>query len=141
VNRPAWAAFSPATGALTGTPGPGDVATYSNIAISVNDGQSMATLQPFAVTVDAMGLGSATLSWNAPTSNVDGSPLLDLAGYRIHWGQQSGAYTDSVTVMNPGITIYVLENLSSGTYYFATTSLRSNGLESAFSNEGSKTIP
>jgi len=138
TNRPAWAIFNSATGTVTGSPSAADIATYANITISVSDGIATTSLAPFAITVDAIALGAATLSWEAPTTNVDGSPLLDLAGYRIHWGQQSGNYSNSITVMNPGITAYVVENLASGTYYFAVTALRSNGLESTFSNEGSK---
>jgi len=32
--------------------------------------------------VNAISLGSVTLNWTPPTENEDGSPLMDLAGYR-----------------------------------------------------------
>ena len=35
-----------------------------------------------------------TLTWNAPTTNIDGSPLTDLAGYKVYHSQASGVYTD-----------------------------------------------
>ncbi|MND05785.1 hypothetical protein D3C83_267820 [compost metagenome] len=53
----------------------------------------------------------------------------------------SGNYPNEVTINNPGVTTYIVDNLGSGTYYFVTTAINSQGLESAFSNEASKTIP
>jgi len=100
------------------------------------------SLAAFSIDVMAIATGSATLSWAAPTQNSDGSPLLDLAGYKVYWGTSSGNYTNSVTLNGAGMTTYVVENLLSGTtYYFAVTSFNSDGLESDFSNEASKTIP
>ena len=81
------------------------------------------------------------MSWLPPTQNTDGSPLTDLAGYKIYWGQSQRDYSNSVTLNNPGLASYIVEQLTSGRWYFATTSFNSHGVESAFSNEGSKTIP
>src|ERR1700693_3523611 len=33
--------------------------------------------------------GTATLTWTAPTTNVDGTPLTDLTGYRIYFSQSA----------------------------------------------------
>lgn len=140
-NRPAWAAFDSSTGALQGTPSAAHVGTYSNIEIRVSDGTSTASLTAFSITVQPVALGSATLSWQAPTANVDGSPLVDLAGYKIYWGTSSGNYANTITINNPGLTTYVVDNLTSGTYYFATSAFNAKGAESALSNETSKTIP
>ena len=43
-------------------------------------------------------------------------------------------------VTNPGLTSYVLQNLSPATWYFAVQAYRVNGTESALSNIASKTI-
>ena len=88
----------------------------------------------------AVATGSATLSWNPPTTNTDGSPLTNLAGYKVYWGTSQGSYPNSVTLMNPGLTSYVVENLAPGTYFFVATALNSISAESAFSAAGSKTI-
>jgi hypothetical protein len=141
ANKPAWASFNTSTGALQGTPSAGDVGNYSNITISVSDGSASASLPTFSLTVDAIAMGSATLSWVAPAQNVDGSPLNDLAGYKLYWGTSPGVYTDSVTLNNPGITTYLVENLGSGTHYFAARAFNAADEESALSNETSKTIP
>jgi hypothetical protein len=140
TNAPSWATFSTTTGRLQGTPGAGQVGTYSNIVIRVSDGTASASLPAFAITVLAVANGSATLSWTPPTTNTDGSALTNLAGYRVRWGPAAGNYTNSVTLNNAGLTSYVLGNLAPGTYYFVVTALSSTGAESQFSNVASKTI-
>ena len=140
TNKPAWAAFDTATGRLSGTPQAGDVGTYADIAISVSDGQASASLAAFTITVDAISLGSVTLSWTPPTENTDGTALTDLAGYRIYWGTSSGSYPNSVTIDNPGVTTYVVENLSPGTYEFVATSYNASGVESDYSAPATKTV-
>ncbi|MGM8228518.1 putative Ig domain-containing protein, partial [Cellvibrio sp. ARAG 10.3] len=54
TNRPAWASFDTTTGTLSGTPGGGDVTTFSNITIRVTDsGGLFANRGPFNITVTA----------------------------------------------------------------------------------------
>ena len=107
-----------------------DVATYANIVISVSDGRATARLPAFSLTVQAYSFGSVTVSWTPPTQNTDGTALTNLAGYRLYWGRQPTNYTNSIGIMNPGISAYVVENLASGTYYFAATAINSSGVES-----------
>lgn len=140
ANKPAWASFSTSTGRLSGTPGPGDVGNYGNIRISVSDGKLTASLAPFAIAVVGVASGSATLTWQPPTSRADGSTLTNLAGYKVLWGTSRGNYSSSVRLTNAGITRYVVENLAPATYYFAVVAIDANGLESRPSNEASKTI-
>jgi hypothetical protein len=141
-GAPQWATFSPATGRLSGTPTSADVGTTPNIVVQVSNGQSAAALAPFAITVAAAGSsgGSANLSWVAPTENTDGSVLTDLGGYVIHYGTTSKNYTTSITVANPSLTRYVVEDLPAGTYYFSMTSTATNGAQSGNSVEASVTI-
>src|SRR3990167_1890015 len=64
--------------------------------------------------------GTATLSWDPPTTNVDGSPLTGLSGYKVYYGTVSGNYTQTINVGN--VTTYIAANLTDGlTYYFAVT--------------------
>ncbi|HET7609784.1 MAG TPA: putative Ig domain-containing protein, partial [Gammaproteobacteria bacterium] len=139
-SKPSWATFDSATGRLQGTPAPADVGTTANVVISVSDGSASASLPAFSVAVQAVATGSATLTWLPPTTNTDGTPLTNLAGYRIYWGTSPGNYSSSATVMSPGITSYVVESLTPNTYYFAVKALNSAGAESVFSNVASKTI-
>ncbi|MEW6417445.1 MAG: DNRLRE domain-containing protein [Nitrospirota bacterium] len=82
--------------------------------------------------------GQATLSWDPPTTNADGTPLLDLAGYNVYYGNTSSNYSQIIDVGN--ITTYTVASLNDGTYYFAVTAYDTSGNESEYSNEVSKTI-
>lgn len=137
---PDWASFNESNGALSGTPGDADIGTYSNITIAVSDGGPEVFLQPFSITVQAISLGSVTLNWHAPTQNEDGSTLTDLAGYRIYWGTDPGIYTDSVTIDNPSVTTYLVDNLSAGQYEFVATSFNASGVESRYSDPATKVV-
>lgn len=139
-NKPTWASFDSATGRLYGTPGAGTSGSYSNIVISVSDGKAQASLSGYTLTVQQVGTGSATLSWNPPTQNTDGSPLTDLAGYKIYYGKSSTNLDKVVTIASAGITRYVVDNLTSATWYFSMTSYNSTGVESSRSTAVSKTI-
>ncbi len=81
---------------------------------------------------------SATLSWSAPATNTDGTPLTDLAGYYVYTGLASRTYTSKFNVGL--VTTYTVTSLPTGTSYFAVTAYNSVGTESAYSNEVSKYI-
>jgi len=140
TNKPAWAGFNSSNGRLSGTPTAGDVGTYSGIAISVSDGTDSASLGPFSITVAAVQTGTATLSWTAPTLNEDGSPLTNLAGYRIYYGMVSNNLDNTLDIPNAGLTTAVVENLSPATWYFAVKAYNTSNVESSYSNVASKTI-
>jgi Putative Ig domain len=131
ANKPEWASFNAATGRLFGEPGPSDIGKYSNIQITVSDGVASTTLPAFNITVNHVGIGSVTLSWMPPTQNADGSPLTDLAGYRIYVGRSPRNFTRVIALTNPGLTAYVVEDLGRASWHFAMTSVNSSGRESA----------
>lgn len=93
------------------------------------------------------GLGMVTvqvvdkiLRWQAPTENVDGTALTDLAGYVIYWGTTSRSYTGSHTINSPSVTEWEA-TMPAGTYYFAMTAFDAENNESGYSNEVLKIIP
>jgi hypothetical protein len=86
------------------------------------------------------GTSNVTLQWSPPTENTDGTALTNLVGYKIHYGTASQTYTDEVPVDNPGIATYVVENLPSGTYYFAVGAYNADGVESLLSDEVSASL-
>jgi hypothetical protein len=141
ANKPSWATFSTTTGALSGSPSSGNVGTYSNIQISASDGKASVSLAAFTINVVQTGSGSASLSWQPPTQNTDGSALSNLSGFKIAYGTSSSAMSQTVTLANPGLTSYMVTGLGSGTWYFAVTAYNSAGVESSLSNVASKTIP
>jgi hypothetical protein len=118
-HAPVWATFNATTGELSGTPTAADVNTYSNIVISVSDGKRSVSLPAFSISVTENSNSSVSLSWTAPTQNADGTALTDLAGYYIYYGTSANQLTRSVKIASPGITSYLLSNLSPGTWYFS----------------------
>jgi hypothetical protein len=82
---------------------------------------------------------SVALSWDAPTTNTDGTPITDLAGFKIYQGTASGVYGSLTDVGN--VLCFVVTGLTVGiTYYFAVTAYNTASNESDYSNEVSKAI-
>jgi hypothetical protein len=140
TGRPGWATFDPATGRLRGTPPSTRIGTTSTVVITVSDGDASSSLGPFTITVKSATPGTATLSWVAPTQNVDGTPVTNLAGYRIAYGQDSAALDLSLDIPNPVVTAATIEKLALGTWYFAVKAYTTAGVESDLSNVAQKTI-
>jgi hypothetical protein len=86
------------------------------------------------------GPGSATLSWEAPTTNTNGTALTDLAGYRIYYGSSTEHLDHTVHISTVGLQTYVIEGLEPGNWYFAVMALASDGTESKLSDIVLKTI-
>jgi PKD repeat protein len=80
------------------------------------------------------------ISWSPPTTNINGSPLTDINGYRVYYGNSSRNYTRIINVGNN--MTYDVNDLAEGlTYYFAVTAYDTSGNESLYSNEVFKIIP
>ena len=144
-NKPSWASFSISTGQITGTPGAGDVGTDAGIVITVSDGTTSAALAAFTITVAAapappQTLGTATVSWAAPTQNTNGSSITNLAGYVISYGTSPTALTQTVTVSSAAAASYTVQNLTSGTWYFSVTATETGGTSSTPSSVVSMTV-
>jgi hypothetical protein len=140
ASKPAWANFDPATGRLEGTPPTGSNGTFTGVQISVSDGKTTTALPAFAINVVNPAVGSAELAWQPPTTNEDGTALQDLAGYVIRYGKTAGALDQSVRINSAGTTMYVVENLIEGTWYFSLSSVNAAGVESRPTGYVSKTI-
>jgi len=144
ANKPAWATFNTQTGALTGTPTAAHVGSFVNVTIGVSDGKATANLPSFSVDVTAgpavASDKTATLSWAAPTQRVDGTPLVDLSGYKVFVGQTPRNYSRIIDVAGAPNTRYTVTGLSAGTWYFSISAYDAVGLESDKSPEVSKTF-
>lgn len=134
-GKPNWANFDAVTGMLSGSPLASSAGTYPGIAISVSDGKLTTTLAPFSIEVSAAPTRTVTLSWTAPTTNVDGSALTDLAGYVVSYGLTPGAYTTTLNIVGAGSTSVVIEGFEPGTWYFAMEAVNVPGTHSDYSNE------
>lgn len=136
---------SPASGATTG-PGTSTATGGQSLAGSGSSGTSgsgtsgSGTSGSGTSSPPTASTGNVTINWNPPTQNTNGSPLTNLAGFKIHYGTASQKYTHTVTVSNPGLVTYVIDNLTPGTYYFAVTAYSSAGAESPLSSEVSTKV-
>jgi hypothetical protein len=78
---------------------------------------------------------SAQLSWQAPTTRADGTPLLasELAGYEIYYTTDTAGVGGTFKITGGAVTAYMASNLSAGNYYFAMSAIDANGLKSPLS--------
>jgi len=110
--------------------------TYA-YTVSAYDQASNNSAQSAALNVTTTGtpppqVYSVTLAWDAPTTNVDGSPLTNLAGYWLYYGTASGVFTTNINIGN--VTTYTISNLPYGTYYFAVKAYNSTNNYSDYSS-------
>jgi len=85
--------------------------------------------------------GMATLTWVAPTENTDGTPLNDLAGFKIYQGNAPGDRAGAIyDIPNPSLTSFIVEPLAEGSYCFVTTAYNAVIVESDESNEVCKDV-
>jgi len=78
---------------------------------------------------------SVTFQW-------DPVAVSDLAGYKIYSSTTPGTYGSPIATLSASTTTYQMTNLTKGeTYFFAVSAYDTNGNESPFSNEQSRTIP
>jgi hypothetical protein len=134
-NLPGWASFSTSTGQLSGTPTNANVGTYSNIVISVSNGESSASLAPFAIQVSAAAppppptisgtpatqvQAGQAYSFTPAASDSNGSPLTfsiqnlpAWASFNSATGQLSGTPASSYVGAYPNIVISVSDGAAS----------------------------
>jgi len=141
-NLPPWASIDRDRGRITGTPAAKDIGIYESITISVADtARHVTTTQPFSITVlGAGGTGVASLRWELPPSKMDGSPLDDLAGYRILYGRRSDDLDQSVFIGDAAATSWEIDSLGEGVWYFAVSAINTSGLEGPPTTVASKSI-
>lgn len=84
--------------------------------------------------------GSVTLTWTIPTLNTDGSQLTNLMGFKVIYGTSATNLSQSVNIGSATTDAYQIDNLTSGTWYFAVISVASDGTESAATNVLSQRI-
>jgi hypothetical protein len=86
------------------------------------------------------GTGSALVSWVAPTTNTDGSTLINLGSFRIYHGTSSSSLTRNLAVTDVTARSARVDGLTPGTWYFSVRAVNTQGVESADSNIGSKAV-
>ena len=153
-NKPVWAGFSTATGALSGTPSSTQVGAYSNIVISVSNGTQSSVLAPFTITVAKSTAAALTIS-GTPTSSINvganygftptttdpsGSPLTFSIQNRPAWASfnaTNGALTGTPAAASAGSYPNILISVSDGT---ASASLSPFSITVNQTSNGSATL-
>jgi len=107
----------------------------NTIIVSATDVEGKVSTDQLTVNREMTGTSSAALSWNPPQQRTDGTPLTNLAGYRIYYGRMSETYDYQIEIDNPGVVTYVVEGLVPGDWYFVAAAYDSQGLQSERSNE------
>ena len=76
--------------------------------------------------------GSFSLSWTAPVTRQDGSPmsLAEIEGYRVYYGGTPGTYPNIVDINDSTASATTVSNVPVGDYYIVMTTYDSAGRES-----------
>jgi hypothetical protein len=130
------------TGSLTtsGSKPTGAIDATSVYTLNCTGPGGSATQSATITVATTAATGTATLSWAAPTTNTDGTPVTGLIGYHVYYGTSESVMTQSVLVSGGATTTYEITGLAAGTWYFAVAADSADGTESAQSAVGSKTI-
>ena len=113
-----------------------DVATAGTAMVSVLDTSTGLKSSPvaFSIAVSQPVQHTVTLTWQAGSPNT--------AGYNVYRGTVSGGPYARINMALQAATSYVDNTVQAGnTYFYAVTSVDSNGMESAFSNQVTAVIP
>ena len=151
-NAPSWAQFSTATGRLSGTPTA--AGTFSNIRISVTDGNLTATLPAFSINVTGASNRAPTISGTPATtvssgaaynfqptgSDPDGNTLTYSIANRPSWATfntSTGRLSGTPTASNAGTYSNIVISVSDGTL---TASLPAFAITVVQASSGSATL-
>lgn len=115
----------------------GLTATTTFVLTCFNSSGAELSAKATVTVVDAAANGTATLSWSAPKSNVNGTPVTPLKGYTIYYGNSEGSMTRSLALSGPTTTSAEISRLASGTWYFGVAADATDGTQSAMSDIGS----
>src|SRR5207245_7550155 len=101
------------------------------------------TASGFLLLATSSGAGTLDLSWTAPATNTDGSPLTDLWSYLVYYGISNppcpGTSSFQVPSLTPSppapelVTLRLTGLLSGTRYYVSVTAVDASGNESACS--------
>lgn len=87
--------------------------------------------------------GTITLEWTAPVIRADGTPLslAEIDSFRIYYREQvDDYYPNNVDVKDGTATSATMTGIPAGNYFLAMTTFDTEGRQSKFSSEVSKTV-
>ena len=89
-----------------------------------------------------VGTGTITLAWTAPVTRENGAPLSlsEIGGFRIYYGESVASYSKIADVTDGTATTATIIDVPAGNYFIVMTAYDTEGRESRFSPEVSKTV-
>lgn len=89
---------------------------------------------PLGWMIPSASAGELSATWTAPTQNCNGTPLTDLVGYKVRWGQG--------TSQLPKTTLaFTATGLKPGDWWFSIAAYNAAGVESEFVSAGKTITP
>lgn len=91
---------------------------------------SSLSIAPAPIPTSTTSTGSVAITWTAPTQNVDGTVLTNLASYNLYRGASP---TTLIVLKNmpAAMTSYTDATLTVGTWFYAVSAVNATGQESA----------
>jgi hypothetical protein len=119
----------------------GSTASTENLTGSTDSTENLSS-DPGDDLLSKMQTASLSLSWTAPVTRADGSPisLSEIGGYSVYYGQDTGSYPDSLEIEGGHNTSVTITDLPQGTYYLVLTTRDTDGRESGYSTEVAKVV-
>ena len=79
--------------------------------------------------IESAGAQNVTLNWNAPTTNSDGTPLTDLAGFKVYRSLSPGNYIAATvySVNAPTNSMATIGHVFNTTYFYRVTAVDFSG--------------
>ena len=120
--------------------GGGSSGTSTGAAI-VSDNAVETVPEPVSEPVSGTVTGAIDLTWTAPSTRADGTPLslAEISGYRIYYGESEGDYPNSADVADGTATSATVTDIPVGNYYLVMTTYDVDGRESGYSSAIQKT--
>jgi hypothetical protein len=94
--------------------------------------------QTYGLVCNWPGVAIVALTWDAPTTNTDGTPLTDLAGFRVQWGLTAADLSNSAYIQSPTARSWNSGTLAANTWHFGVRAFNALGLEGPLSTVVSK---
>jgi hypothetical protein len=82
-------------------------------------------------------LFQVTIQWDKPTTNEDGTPLVNIDGYEILYGKTSEKYDHSINIDNENTLTAVISGLDAGEYFFSMMTRTTEKNKSSYATESS----
>lgn len=110
--------------------------------VVVTNAGSNATSNVASLSVIANPIGKAQLNWQAPTKRADGSNLAanEISGYEVFYSTSASGEMTKLTTTTAAELSLLVDELATGTHYFALTTVDTSGAISSKSSRFSVAI-